>query len=419
MRTRVRWILYLVVFAVGVIVGLFGHVIPALVRRTSQPPIEVRGQTAVRPRSTNVWGTLEALRIPLENSADFFPDRVVRLQPARWFFEGFNESALSNFLNQCELTRAQAGDLLDTNHWQTASNGLIVIPSDIVIRTLSSPSRAQIYGALARSVENYSQRFPFRFRESEFTNVFAGSALPPEKLRLIKDLSYTDRGSLCFTDVQALPAVLSSNEFHEAVCYLYATPAYRLRLRIYPESDIGPLVKYWSRGRGAEKIKPLIESLTRLPNPDGASINISYLLPAFARLRLYTFPKAWAEPQAGKEDCFWTSMNFFNEEPDMRFLDGNYVRQVLKTDYHVVRDRPTYGDLVTLVGPNGDGRHMCVYIAEDFVYTKNGMNELCPWVLMKVPDMLAAFTSHDEQRMVIVRRNDIGTNSGAAVLPGG
>src|SRR5436190_7680162 len=118
MRTRVRWILYLVVFAVGVIVGLFGHVIPALVRRTSQPPIEVRGQTAVRPRSTNVWGTLEALRIPLENSADFFPDRVVRLQPARWFFEGFNESALSNFLNQCELTRAQAGDLLDTNHWQ-------------------------------------------------------------------------------------------------------------------------------------------------------------------------------------------------------------------------------------------------------------------------------------------------------------
>ena len=343
----------------------------------------------------------------------------MRLRPARWLFERFDQSALSNFLTQCELTREQAAELLDSSHWQLASNGLVVVPSEPVVLSLSSKSRAQIYTSLARSAENYSQQFPFRFRESEFTNVFAGSELPKEKLQLIKDLSYADRGSLCFADVQVLPSMLSSNEFREAVSCLYATPAYRLRLRVYPESDIGPLVKYWSRGRSADRIRPLLESLTKLPDPNGASINISYMLPAFARLRLYTFPKAWREPQTGKEDCFWTSMNFFNDEPDMRFLDGNYVRQILKTDYHVVRDQPRYGDLVTLVGPTGDGRHMCVYIAEDFVYTKNGMNELCPWVLMKLPDMLTAFTSHDEQRMVIVRHNESNPASSGSVVPGG
>ena len=213
--------------------------------------------------------------------------------------------------------------------------------------------------------------------------------------------------------------MLSSNEFREAVSYLYATPTYRLRLRVFPEADITPLLKYWGRGRSTDRIRPLLESLTKLSDPNGASINISYMLPSFARLRLYTFPKAWREQQAAKEDCFWTSMNFFNDEPDMRFLDGNYVRQALKTDYHVVRDHPTYGDLVTLVGPNGEGRHMCVYIADDFVYTKNGMNELCPWVLMKLPDMLTAFTSHDEQRMVVVRHNEPGAGNTGSVVPGG
>ena len=417
MRARVRWGWYLLIFAAGLGVGLF--VLRPLQRQTRPDGVGAGEQIPQRDRSTNAWGTLEALRIPLEDPGDFFPDRAVRLRPARWLFERFDQSALSNFLTQCELTREQAAELLDSSHWQLASNGLVVVPSEPVVLSLSSKSRAQIYTSLARSAENYSQQFPFRFRESEFTNVFAGSELPKEKLQLIKDLSYADRGSLCFADVQVLPSMLSSNEFREAVSCLYATPAYRLRLRVYPESDIGPLVKYWSRGRSADRIRPLLESLTKLPDPNGASINISYMLPAFARLRLYTFPKAWREPQTGKEDCFWTSMNFFNDEPDMRFLDGNYVRQILKTDYHVVRDQPRYGDLVTLVGPTGDGRHMCVYIAEDFVYTKNGMNELCPWVLMKLPDMLTAFTSHDEQRMVIVRHNESNPASSGSVVPGG
>jgi hypothetical protein len=97
-------------------------------------------------------------------------------------------------------------------------------------------------------------------------------------------------------------------------------------------------------------------------------------------------------------------MNFFNDRPDMRFLDAAVVRKVLHEEYAPVSDEPRFGDLVTLVSTNGDGLHMCVYIADNFVFTKNGMNSLAPWVLMRIPDMLLFFPSETEQRMVIFRR---------------
>jgi hypothetical protein len=110
------------------------------------------------------------------------------------------------------------------------------------------------------------------------------------------------------------------------------------------------------------------------------------------------------EAQVGKEDCFWTSPNFFNEEPDMRFLDPQFVRDYLHSHYQPITGNPTYGDIVTLVNAHGDGLHACVYIAEDFVFTKNGMNELSPWVIMKMSDMLLYFPTDDGERMVILRR---------------
>jgi hypothetical protein len=61
---------------------------------------------------------------------------------------------------------------------------------------------------------------------------------------------------------------------------------------------------------------------------------------------------------------------------------------------------------VTLVNEAGAPVHMCVYIAEDFVFTKNGMNQLAPWVMMKIPDMLLSFPAEQRARMMILRRKE-------------
>jgi len=109
-------------------------------------------------------------------------------------------------------------------------------------------------------------------------------------------------------------------------------------------------------------------------------------------------------------------MNFFNEHPDMRYLDAAYVRSSLHDHYELIHDNPWFGDLVTMLSPSGDAVHMCVYVADDYFFTKNGMNPLAPWVLMKIPDMLLYFPSEEGHRMVIFRRRDAPPNASPVSL---
>jgi hypothetical protein len=227
-----------------------------------------------------------------------------------------------------------------------------------------------------------------------FNQKFKESGLPVEQVQRILALTYTNSDFLCFTDLQAVKAVLRTNEFQELIEILYELPTYVLRLRINPDSDIDAIVKYWGKGGREKMIAPMLNALTKVPG--GTVFNISYLLPPFARLRLYTYPYTWNDPTAARQDCFFTSMNFFSETPDTNFFDAVYTARVLHSDYIQIRDAPTFGDLVTLVNATGRVFHACVYIVDDFVFTKNGVNPEQPWVLMKISDMLMIYYPNDK-----------------------
>ena len=394
---RSSWLTLAVAFGAGIAVGLLG---PLALKHLSPGPVP----SARTPGANGPWGRIEALRFPFADSEELFPDRAIRLQPPRWFFERFSPAQVDNLFGAGDLGPEDKAELLDRSHWQLGTNGCLVSPSPELVRRLSPAARGRIYSVLAHSTVNYAQQFPFRFPLGDFDSRFAGSGLSEQRLDLLEGLTYTNAGALCFADLELLPALLATNEFHQAVECLYRLPAYRLRLRVYPGSDINALVDYWGKGR-EKKIRPLLESLTRVPATNGVSMAIGYLLPPFARLRLNTFPSAWADMQTDKEDCFWTAMNFFNEQPDMRYLDPGYVRTALQAEYSVVKGHPTYGDLVVLFDNSGSAIHSCVYLAEDFVYTKNGRNKLTPWVLMKISDMLLLFPSDHPYRMLYLRKN--------------
>src|SRR5204863_134646 len=109
--------------------------------------------------------------------------------------------------------------------------------------------------------------------------------------------------TLCFASLNLLPDLLTPEEFNKVVEALYRYSAYRLRLRIYSDTDIDALVRYWGKGGMEPKIRPLLESVTKLPRPEGTSISLASILPPLARLRLFTFPGAWKEPEVSREDC--------------------------------------------------------------------------------------------------------------------
>lgn len=409
MRTRVYLISCALCFIIGLAAAIlagrfFGFFVPTALGRTTST-ISTNDLKSLT-RNSKPWGDLESLEIPLAESDNLFPDRDLRLQPPHWFFQGLSQTELDKLFDSASLTPLQKAALLSDTNCQCNPSGCLVSPSTDLVKNLSSSARRLIYETLAKSTNNYPQCFPFRFALNGFSTRFEQTGLAPEKIGLLRELTYTNDGTLCFADIELLPSLLSPTEFNQAIEAFYRYPAYRLRIRVSPDSDINALVKYWGKGGMQRRVRPILESLARLKRDNGSSLNISVLFPPFARSRLFTFPSSWSEPQAAREDCIWTSMNFFNEQPDMTFLDSNHSRQILLRDFAIIRGEPTYGDLVCLSNDKGDLIHMCVYIADDFVFTKNGINQLQPWVLMKMQDMLLFFPSEKPHRFAILRSKD-------------
>jgi len=317
------------------------------------------------------------------------PDQTERLQQARWFFENFSETDLTRFLFSCDLNTIQRKVLLDRRFWRIETNGCVITPPEPIIWYLSSASRRKIYSVLAHSAVNYAQCYPFRFSAGTFDDFLHHSGLTDESAGKIQRLAYTSSGIDCFTDLEAVQSALTADEFENLVGALYQTPAFSLRLRVRPDSDIDALVAYWGKGGREELIRPLIKALAKVPA--GASINIGFLLPPFARNRLYTYPVSWNDPSIEREDCFFTAMNFFNKTPNTNLFDWNYARNILDNEFVPAAGRPTYGDLVAVSNPSGAVIHVCVYIAKDFVFTKNGLDRAQPWVLMRMTDMLTIY----------------------------
>jgi hypothetical protein len=350
-------------------------------------------------------GKIEAIEIPLANTDGAFPDSAERLGQPKWFFEDVSEPRLTRFFSSCDLRPVEKNVLLDKRSWEIRTNGILLSPPELLVWSLSQHARQQIYSILAKSSANYPQCFPFRFQQDGFDFRFKNSGLPVAQVERIRRLTYCSGGYVCFTDLRALQPVLKPEEFKELIETLYAVPTFLLRLSITADSDTDALTRYWGRGGREKLIAPLLASLARTPG--GGSINISYLLPPFARLHLYTYPDAWKDPTATRQDCFFTAMNFFNDSPDTNFFNAVYSRKVLDTEYESVNGEPGFGDVVALFNQKGEAVHTCVYIVDDFVFTKNGINPEQPWVLMRLADMVLIYFPEKTGKMLFMRHRGV------------
>jgi hypothetical protein len=349
------------------------------------------------------WGRIEAFELPFANPTGAYPDRGTRLQPPRWFFENASERSVERFIKSCDLPRFQKKVLLDKQYWTISTNGCTITPPHQLIWFLSPHSREQIYTVLGKWPVNYPQALPFHFSDKGFELRFQKSGLSQDKVKVIERLSYRKWGELCFSDLEAAADLLEPAEFQTLLEALYAIPAYGLRLRVDPDSDVAALVNYWGKGGREKQVAPLLTALSKIPG--GEAINIVSVLPAFARMRLYTFPDAWNGGAPINEDCFYSALNFFNEREDTNLLSPPYIQEVLDTKYAPTKDNPSFGDLMVFLNPEAQPVHVCVYIADSFVFTKNGMGSGQPWVLMRLPDVLPTYFAPGKPgRMLCLRQ---------------
>jgi hypothetical protein len=237
-----------------------------------------------------------------------------------------------------------------------------------------------------------------------------GSGISPESMSLLNRLLYPSRDGdvLLFSDIR--PALRSITDPVEQKKFAKAVTRKRslmARLIIDADSDVNALAEYWGADGRQKDLVPILNSLkfnaeAGIESP--GMLNIVTLLPAFARERLYNHAYASTIAAGHQEDCFWTAFNFFSTYPDNDVNNMDYLAKVLERDYYKISEPTKLGDVILVADETGEAIHAANYIADDIVFTKNGVNFTQPWLLVTLHDMVQTYKINSTAKVAYFRR---------------
>ena len=370
----------------------------------TQDTFAVNPRDKTRSVHVGAWGELITRDIGLERPAEFLTDEVTTPQPETWTFNGLKPDAVKALLAKDGLTAAQVAAVFTPGIVREEKSGTVLVPSVDFLLSLDAETRGKLYLALAGTGVNLYLDYPYIFPGGSLESIYADPQLHPDDVAVLKRLVYANDGARQMSDYSALlekiPTVARRVAMARALSRQSAVFA---GLVIKSDTDIDKLAAYWGSVPNVRftDIRPLMEALKALP--EGGNLSLFYLLPKFARDRLYTFP---LPPQPGEPvmDCHWTTFNFSNDTPDNRFNDPAYAVEYIRKTYYQIAAPSLYGDILLLMNDKNEVKHSAVYLADDLVFTKNGNNYRQPWMLMRIPDLLATYPAIPAMKPIYMRR---------------
>jgi hypothetical protein len=356
-----------------------------------------------KTRSVHVgpWGELRTRDIELERPVEYMTEEASHPHPENWTFAGMNRDAVKALLMGKGLKRTQVETVLKTAVEDAA--GTRLTPDMPFLQSLDAATRAKLCVGLAGMNVNLYYDNPYTFPGGNLDSLYADEQLNQDDVRLLKQLVYINGSVPQFSDYDALmsqiPTVKRRLDLSQAMSRQSAVVA---GLIIKPDTDIDKIAAYWGNLPNVRftDIRPLMVALKALP--EGGNLSLLYFLPKFARDRLYTYP---LPPQPGDPilDCHWTTFNFFNDTPDNRFNDPNYAIPYIQKNFYRIAAPSLCGDILLLVNDRNEILHSAVYLANDIVFTKNGNNYRQPWMLMRIPDLVATYPNTPPVRVIYMR----------------
>lgn len=321
----------------------------------------------------------------------------VSQQRDRWTFTAQSRDSAMAGMAACGLTHVQL-ELLTAARWSETSAGCSVEPPDAVVLSLTPDVRAALYGRLTTDPANHSAINPAWFRDGKVDFRLRGSGLSESSVSLLKSLLYPspdEPTTLLYNDIK--PALRAIDDPAERQRFLKAVTrkrSFSVRLLVDDNADTAALAKYWGTQGREEALRPLLDALkynaiSGVERP--AKINIVTLLPPFVQERLYRYADANLPAGQLADDCFWTAFNFFSDTPDDRVRDTAYLTYLLPRDYLPIAAPDQLGDVIILADENGNAIHAANFIADDIVFTKNGMNDRQPWILVPMKDLITQY----------------------------
>ena len=365
-----------------------------------------RNSVPITPASEeNAWGDLTTLDVEIQQPEEYVSFDATANLGTMWVFPASSLNHIKELLAGCGLSEDQIGQTMEMDRRVSTAEATTLKPSAELVLSLTPECRGKLYGVLSKWPENHYMQQPYHL-PGNFAVMAARSGVSSQVIDLIAKLTYENCGIKFFSDPGLVLTHISSPAERllllKALTYQTAVLA---RLHLKPNSDIDKIVGYWGSVPGvrAKDLRPLVESVVH--SPEGGTISLLYLLPAFARERLYTFP---LPGEAGDTllDCHWTALNFLNSTPDDRLQDAAFASNYVKENFYPIGKPAMCGDVMFVLDPEGGVIHSAVYIADDIVFTKNGSNFAQPWILMRMKNLLNVYTLNAEPKAVFYRRKD-------------
>ena len=349
------------------------------------------------------WGDLVTHDIELERPAEYLTEEVSNPQPEVWNFNGMKPDAVKALFAKNGLSPAQVAGVFAPGCFKETASGTELRPSEAFLLSLDADARQKLYIPMAGLGVNTYFNFPFVFPGDEIESIYHNASLNPDDLALFKRLVYSNGGAKQMSDYPFLLGKIPTLERRVAMARsMSRQSAVIAGLSIRPDTDIDKIAGYWGNMPNVHftDIRPMMEALKALPQ--GGLLNLVYLMPKFARDRLYTFPMP-PKPGDAVMDCHWTTFNFACDPPDNRFSDPDFDVQFIQNHYYQIAAPSQYGDILLLMNDRQEIKHSAVYLAGDLVFTKNGNNFRQPWTIMRIPGLMATFSATPQMKAIYVR----------------
>lgn len=375
-----------------------------------------RRQLSLKPLAAGPWGKLWYYDVLLAPAGDTL-QRIPAPDPTpEWTFAGVAPAEVRDAIHAVEMPADVRRDLLAL--FQDVVPGddgrFTVHPSLELVLAAPREFRTRLFPRLVgrESVSAYTQHIPFPagFNIEEWLD--AGS-LPETVRQAILRLVYPSGDRAMLSDFGALFSLLGTERERLSAHRAALREAAVVVLLEKPQpGEVPALAEYWQHVARTKSVRRVLESFAA--SPDGNRfLDIVHLLSPLERefLNTYFTPSG----PSLTPSCFWTAFNFGAEKPDDRFLvvPGIWTEhQAMAGEELAARYTPipAPSQLGDIVGYRRKGAvemlHVCVFIADTIVFTKNGYTFSKPWLLSRLEDVDALYLTSPDVERVTFRRRD-------------
>lgn len=372
-----------------------------------------RQRLALEPLPVGPWGRLWVYDVLLAPSTDLLQRLPEPERDPVWVFAGLDPASARRQLEEIPMPANVRRDLHAAFAAATRNEAgqWVVRPAIDLVWATPPEVRQRLFPFLVggTGITDYVQHIPFPAGFS-IDAWFESGALPESVRQGILRLVYPVDGGTRLSDYGALyHAFPSPRERVSAQRAALRFPALVVLLEKPRPEDVPGLVRYW-RNQQSKSVRTLLTSFAAAGD-EARFLDIVHLLPPIGRefLNTYFLPTG----PSLTPSCYWTAFNFDQDRPDDRYLvvpglpdlQGESAWRELMTRFDLIEAPSQLGDIIAYRRSGASAvDHVCTYVADGLVFTKNGSAFSAPWHLARTSEIDAAYLTGPEVERVCFRR---------------